>query len=276
MEGAMYSHGDGQQARTPSWKRPALVHRWKYVGRVHDRRNVGEIERWGSMAAGTALALYGLSRRRPSGLVLAALGGLLVRRGATGHCYVYEKLDLNTATTSGDTRRVLGGPGGCHVEEVITIDRSASELYAFWRNLENLPRFMQHLESVEQISAARSRWRARVPWGPGEPSTQRRGIVEWNAEIINDIPHQLIAWRSLDDSDVVSAGSVHFDETGLDRGTRIRVRLQYSPPGGKIGTAVAKLLGRDAATEIREDLRRFKQLIEAEAVSPTNDQSRGE
>jgi uncharacterized membrane protein len=100
-------------------------------------------------------------------------------------------------------------------------------------------------------------------------------VVEWSAEIINEIPNKLIAWRSLEHSDVVSAGSVNFDEAGADRGTRIRVRLQYSPPGGKIGGAVAKLLRRDAATEIREDLRRFKQLLEAGEVATTEGQPRG-
>jgi uncharacterized membrane protein len=246
----MHLPGDGHHARPRGWK---------YVPRASDRRNVGDVERWGSMAAGMALAVYGLSRRKPIGLALAVMGGLLVRRGATGHCLVYETLDLNSASTSDDTRRVLGGPGGSHVDEAITIDRPASELYAFWRRLENLPRFMRHLESVERISDSRSRWRARVPWGTGG---HERGIVEWHAEIINDIPNELIAWRSRDGSDVVSAGSVHFEQPGVDRGTRIRVRLQYSPPGGKIGTAVAKLLGRDAATEIREDLQHFKQLLE--------------
>jgi uncharacterized membrane protein len=229
--------------------------------RVHSRRNISEIERWASLAAGTALTLYGLSRRRPGGFMLAVFGGLLMRRGALGHCDVYEALDLNTASTYGDTRRALSGKGGSHVEESVTVNRSAPELYRFWRGLESLPRFMQHLESVERISETLSRWRAKGPGG---------AAIEWNAEIINDVPNQLIAWRSIEGSDVVSAGSVHFEEAGGgNRGTRIRVRLQYSPPGGKAGTAVAKLLGRDAATEIREDLRRFKQLLEAgEAATP--------
>lgn len=232
--------------------------------RVRSRRNMSELERWGSVAAGTALTLYGLSRRRPGGVVLAIFGGLLIRRGAKGHCDIYEALDLNTASTSSDTRRALSGKAGSHVEEAVTVNRPAAELYQFWRSLENLPSFMQHLESVEVISETLSRWRAKGPGG---------AIVEWNAEIINEVPNRLIAWRSLDGSDVASAGSVHFDNAGDDRGTRIRVRLQYSPPGGKIGTAVVKLLGRDAATEIREDLRRFKQLLDAGEVA--NDRESG-
>jgi uncharacterized membrane protein len=235
--------------------------------RARSRRNVGDLERWGSIVAGSALALYGFSRRRPSGLFLAAMGVLLVRRGAIAHCDIYQALDLSTASGSGDSRKALGGSGGSQVEEAVTVNRPAADLFQFWRNLENLPRFMQHLDSVTVISDTESRWRARGPHG--RP-------IEWTAEIINEIPNELIAWKSLNGSDVVSAGSVHFDEAGADRGTRIRVRLQYSPPGGKIGTAVAKLLGRDAASEIREDLRRFKQLVEAGEVATTNGQSRGE
>ena len=233
---------------------------------VRSGRNISDVERWLSMAAGAGLAAYGLSRRRPGGFVLAALGGMLVQRGASGHCFTYEALGLNTAGTSEDTRRALGGPRGAHVEESVTINRPVEELYRFWRNLENLPRFMRHLESVEKVTDTLSRWRAKGPGGR---------TVEWNAEIINEVPNQVIGWRSIEGSDVVSAGSVNFDDAGAGRGTRVRVRLQYSPPGGKAGAALARLLGRDAATEIREDLRRFKQLLEAGEVPTTEGQPRG-
>jgi len=229
-------------------------------------RNVGGAERLASVATGAALGLYGLSQRKPAGLMLAAVGAYLVNRGATGHCHVYDALDLDTSASSGDTRRALGGRAGINVEEAITVNRGLNDLYAFWRNVENLPRFMQHLVSVEQLTDTLSRWRARGPGG---------AIVEWNAEIINEVPGQVIGWRSIEGSDVVSAGSVNFDEAGADRGTRIRVRMQYSPPGGRVGGALAKLLGRDAATEIREDLRRFKQLVETGEVPTTKGQPRG-
>ena len=227
--------------------------------RVRNGQNISEAERWGSMAAGAGLALYGLSRRRGSGFVLAALGGLLVRRGLSGHCETYQMLGLNTAGTGTDTRSALGGSAGVNVEESVTINRPVSLLYRFWRNLENLPHFMSHLESVERVTDTLSRWRAKGPAGM---------TVEWNAEIHNEVPDKLIAWRSLEGSDVVSAGSVNFEEAGT-AGTRVRVRLQYSPPGGKAGAALAKLMGRDAATEIREDLRRFKYLVESGEV-PTS------
>jgi uncharacterized membrane protein len=229
-------------------------------------QNISDVERWLSLAAGTGLTLYGLSRRKTAGWMLTALGGMLIQRGATGHCHTYEALGINTAGTGEDTRRALGGSGGTPVEESVTINRSIEELYRFWRNLENLPQFMQHLESVERITDTLSRWRARGPGGK---------IIEWNAEIINEVPNKVIGWRSIEGSDVVSAGSVNFDDAGPGRGTRVTVHLQYSPPGGKVGAAVARLFGRDAATEIREDLRRFKQMVETGEVPTNKGQSHG-
>jgi len=220
---------------------------------VHSRRNMAQAERWCSMAAGVGLAAYGLKRRNGVGWMAAGIGALLVRRGMTGRCHTYELFGINTAGTGGDTRRVLGGHGGITVDESVTIGQPIELLYRFWRNLENLPRVMQHLESVERVTDTLSRWRAEGPGG-------RR--VEWTAEIINEVPNQVIGWRSIEGSDVVSAGSVNFDDAGPGQ-TRVRVRLQYSPPGGKVGAAIARLMGRDAATEIREDLQRFKRLVEA-------------
>ena len=125
---------------------------------------------------------------------------------------------------------------------------------------------MRHLDSVEKVTDTISHWKAKGPGGT---------TVEWNAEIYNEEPSKLIAWRSIEGSDVVSAGSVNFDNAGPGRGTRVTVNLQYSPPGGKIGARIARLFGRDAQTEIREDLRRFKQLVEAGEVPTTSGQPRG-
>ena len=230
--------------------------------RVRSGRNISDVERWVSLAAGAGLAVYGLTRRKSAGWVLTALGGMLMQRGATGHCHTYEAYGINTAGTGEDTRRALGGSAGTHVEESVTINRPIEELYRFWRNLENLPQFMHHLESVERVTDTLSRWRARGPGGK---------IVEWNAEIINEVPNKVIGWRSIEGSDVVSAGSVNFDDAGPGLGTRVLVHLQYSPPGGKVGAAVARLLGRDAATEIREDLQRFKQLVETGEAKETGE-----
>jgi uncharacterized membrane protein len=163
---------------------------------------------------------------------------------------------LGVDTSRSNTKRALGGPAGVHVDERTIINRPAAELYSLWRNLENLPRFMSHLASVERLTDTLSRWKAEGPAG---------APVEWNAEIINEVPNRLIGWRSIEGSDVVSAGSVHFDEVRPGQ-TRVRVRLQYSPPAGKVGDALARLVGRDAATQIRDDLQRFKQMVEDGAL----------
>jgi len=216
-------------------------------------RNISDVEKWLSIAAGTGLALYGLSRLKRNGWLFAGLGGVLLRRGFTQHCDVYEALGFNTAVSPDDTRAALGGARGVNVLESVTINRSIEELYRFWRNLENLPQFMRHLESVEKITETISHWKAKGPAG---------STVEWDAEVYNEVPNKLIAWRSLEGADVVSAGSVNFDRAASGMATRVTVHLQYSPPMGKVGAAVARLFGADAETEIREDLQRFKTVIE--------------
>ena len=137
-------------------------------------RNISDVEKWLSIAAGTGLALYGVSRLKRNGWLMAGLGGLLLRRGITQHCDVYEAFGLNTAVSPGDTRAALGGPRGVNVLESVTINRSLEELYRFWRNLEHLPQFMRHLESVDKVTDTISRWKAKGPAGT---------TVEWEAEV---------------------------------------------------------------------------------------------
>jgi uncharacterized membrane protein len=218
--------------------------------------NVAEVERWASALGGAALAAYGIKQikdRSVAGAMLAAAGGTLIYRGATGHCPMYAAAGINTAGDHSDTRVQLSGARGVNIDEVVTIDRAADELYRFWREFARLSSFMQNLVSVEELDARRSHWTAKGPAGR---------TVEWNAEIINEIPNELIGWRTLDGSDVVSAGSVTFKPAASGRGTDVRVRLQYNPPGGKLGSAVAWLFGREPSQTIQEDLCRFKQLME--------------
>lgn len=231
--------------------------------------NVADVERWASALGGAALAAYGIKQlkdRSPSGAALAAAGSALIVRGATGHCPVYAATGVNTANGRGETRESLAGSRGINVEEVLTINASADALFAFWRRLELLPQFMNHLVSVSQIDSRRSRWVAKAPAGR---------TVEWEAEIINEITGELLAWRTVEGSDVVSAGSVTFRPAPGRRGTQVHVRLQYDPPAGKFGRTVAWLLGHDPASAIREDLRRFKQLIETGEVPTIEGQPRG-
>ena len=151
-----------------------------------------------------------------------------------------------------DTRQQLGGTRGILVEQSAVVHRPLPEVYRFWRNLENLPTFMRHLELVAQREAGIWHWVARGP--AGIP-------MEWDARIINEVHDKVIGWQSLVGSTVSTAGSVNFDEAGA--GTRVTVRLQYNPPAGKLGAAVARLLGTDPGLQVREDLQRFKEIMES-------------
>ena len=214
--------------------------------------NVGGMERIISAIAGGALAVYGLGRRSPFGMVLTLGGASLLHRAVTGYCDAYEILGINTANTSETEEPVARD---IHVEKSIIIDRSPEELYQFWRRFENLPRFMDHLESVNTISANRSHWKVKGPVG---------STLEWDAEIYNEKPNEFIAWRSLE-GEVTNAGSVHFAPAGTGS-TQVKVVLNYNVPGGKVGSMLASLFGREPGQMIEADLERLKQVVEAGEV----------
>lgn len=225
-------------------------------------KNVGEVERYGSLFAGGLLLVNGVQRGKLSGLILTGLGASLLYRGFTGHCSLYQQLGMSTASSGG----AIGVPAqqGFKYERSLTINRSPQELFAFWRELSNLPRIMRHLESVTNIGGGRSRWVATGPMGVR---------VEWEAEVHNEDPGRMIAWRSLPGGQVDTAGSVHFEERS--RGTELRVSLKYNPPGGKLGANLAWLMGKSIEQEISSDLDRFKQVMETGEVASTRGQSSG-
>ena len=150
------------------------------------------------------------------------------------------------------------------MQESVTINRPLAELYRFWRNLENLPQFMQHLHAVSMRDEGVSHWVAKGPAGTR---------VEWDARIINEVENKVIGWQSLAGSTISTAGSVNFDDD--PHGSRVTVHLQYHPPGGRLGAAVAKIFGEEPNQTIREDLRRFKQLMEAGEIPTTEGQPSG-
>ena len=229
--------------------------------------NVGEIERWASAIGGGALALYGLTRGTLGGATLAVIGGGLLYRGVSGHCDLYQALGVNTAGGAGANPNISVRAGrGIKVEQSMTINRPPAELYRYWRNLENLPRFMSHLEEVRAHDPVYSHWVVRGPAGTS---------VEWDALVYNEKENELIAWRSLEGADVDNAGSVHFVPAPDGRGTEVRVVLKYDPPAGKVGAGVAALFGENPEQQIAEDLRRFKQVMEAGAAPTTEGQPAG-
>jgi len=217
--------------------------------------NVGPDERTVSIAAGAILALQGLSRGTLPGMLCAGVGGLLVYRGYTGHCPVYQRLGFDTSRPDGQHGEDESYEHGLQVTTAFTINKPADELYRFWRNFENLPRFMDHLESVRVIDDRKSHWVAKAAGITGAK-------VEWDAEITRDDPNELIAWRSLPGSSVDTAGQVRFQPALGDRGTEVHVWMNYIPPGGRLGNWVAKLIGQNPKRVVREELRNFKRIME--------------
>ena len=227
--------------------------------------NVGNPERWASAIGGGALAAYGITKGGFGGLALALLGGGLILRGSTGHCQLYQALGVNTAKSksSDQSQTSVHHGDGIRVVKSVTINKAPEEIYRLWSNFENLPRFMNHLESVKMIDEKRSHWVAKAPAGFS---------VEWDAEIINQKENELIAWRSLEGSTINNAGSVRFEPASNNRGCVVRVVLSYEAPGGVIGSSIAKLFGEEPEQQIEEDLRRFKQLMETGEIASTEGQ----
>jgi uncharacterized membrane protein len=199
------------------------------------------------------------SRVAGDALDLASLGMAFsspdAKRGrvafATANVLAVTALDLIAA------KQLSTGNQGVHAKASCIVNRSPEEVYSFWRSFENLPRFMKHLDSVEDLGGGRSRWRAKGPAGTE---------VEWEATIIADVPGEVITWRSLENSDVDNAGAVRFQEAPGGRGTIVKVHIQYDPPAGVIGATVAKLFGEEPEQQLDDDLRRFKQVLEVGEV----------
>lgn len=221
--------------------------------------NVNQTERIVSAVAGGGLIAYGLNRRGAAGYGLAAVGAMLGLRGATGHCQVYDAVGISTANEA------EAKPTRIHVQKSVTINKSAAELYSFWRNFENLPLFMNHLESVKTTGEKTSHWKAKAPLGT---------TVEWDAELTSEVENERIGWKSAELSEIPNSGTVEFRPT-TNRGTEVRVTLTYEPPAGKIGSLIAKLFGEEPSQQISEDLRRFKSLMETGLIMKVEGQPSG-
>jgi uncharacterized membrane protein len=232
--------------------------RWENLRRHKSAANadLGKTERLISGLAGAALLFLTFRSRRLRPFLFPLATGLIAkaftgqpRKGRGG-----GQAGGNDRTSSVAS---VGRGQGIKVEESVTINRPVLEVYRFWRNFENLPRFMDHLESVTVIDDTHSHWVAKGPAGTR---------VEWDAIIHNEVEDELIAWRSLPGAEVNNAGSVHFTPTPEGSGTDVRVVLSYEPPAGKLGAAVAKLLGEEPSQQVADDLRRFKQVLDSADV----------
>jgi uncharacterized membrane protein len=201
------------------------------------------------VVAGSLLSLYGLRRRSLMGALISGLGLSLVYRGLTGASLA--------SALKGSTARNRNAPPwrrSVRIQRSVSVRRPRAETYRFWRNLDNLPAFMTHLEEVLVLDSRRSRWIAKAPAGMQ---------LAWDAEITGETEGERIAWKSLAGSDVQNAGSVRFSDTPDGRGTEIHISLEYVPPAGELGAAVMKLLGEDPDRQIDEDLQRLKRLLES-------------
>ena len=238
----------------------------KSANRSHrvSEKNVSEPERLISGVGGGVLTAYGLSRGDWLGVGLIGVGALLLQRGVRGYCGVYNAAGINTAEKENMTS--VKASSGVKVERSFTINAPVEKIYSFWRKFENLPRFMLHLESVTETDQMRSHWVAKAPLGT---------TVEWDAEIVSDVPNNMISWRSVADSQINNAGSVWFKQAPGGRGTTVKVNLNYEPPAGKIGAAIAWLTGEEPSVQVQEDLRRFKQLMETDENATIKGQSTG-
>ncbi len=211
--------------------RKGRADRWLW-GRV-----AGDIKDLGLLSA--ALSNPDNERGRVAG-ALANVAGVTVLD-------LIAALRMTRATTS-------TGQPAMHATAAVTVKRPLDEVYGFWHEFENLPRFMTHVESVRTTGSGRSHWVASTPLLPKK--------LEWDAQIIEDVPNRLISWRTVDDSSIPNAGSVRFARAPGGRGTEVTVELDFDVPGGQVADLVAKLLGEEPALEVKDDLRRFKQVME--------------
>ena len=253
----------------------------KSIGEIltNTETNVNPVERLISATAGGALLAYGLKKGGVFGSLLSVVGSGVALRGVTGHCQVYDAMGIDRSGIDPATKMALTArsakksntwndgmlSGKVHVTKSLTINKSPAELYNFWHNFENLPKFMEHLESVKVTGDKTSHWKAKAPLGQS---------VEWDAETTSDIENVRIGWRSLEGATVPNSGVVEFLPTS-NRGTEVRVSLTYEAPGGVFGAMFAKLFGEEPSQQVYGDLYRFKSLMESGEVITVDGQPSG-
>lgn len=214
-----------------------------------------DTERWASIIGGSAMVLFGLQQRSLRGVLTAIAGGSLAYHGAQG-----EKSLPDAVGEAVGINKVI------RVEKTVTINKPAAELYDYWHNFEQLPTFMKHIKAVTTLDLRRSHWVANAPLGQQ---------LEWDADLIDDRPNELIAWASVEGAPIEHSGFVRFKPATGDRGTEVKVVMEYNPPGGILGTAVAKLFGEEPEQQIGDELNRFKMLMETGELATTEGQSSG-
>lgn len=221
--------------------------------------NAADLEHLGALAAGSLMLVAGWRRGGLLGTLYKLGGVALVYRGQKGYRKLYDLLGIPLPAEPTGV-----GKFNVRVDSQIVVDRPREELYRIWRNLENLPVFMDHLISVHEVDDKRSLWVAKAPAGT---------VIKWDAEIVNEVEGELVAWQSLEGSGVDNAGSVVFEDAP-DGGTLIKVVLRYDPPADQLGALIAKAFGNDPQRQIDEDLKRFKAIMEIGGAEASRKQPR--
>ena len=211
-----------------------------------NRFSFQSVSQFGVIAGASALALYGLFRRNKTGLALATAGGLVA--------YNYKQARSQTQSSKQTATAVF------------RVNATSNEAYRLWHNFENLPRFMAHLAAVRVLDDRRSEWTAKGPLD---------SCVRWSAEITEDKPNRRIAWRSLPGSQLETSGWVEFRDDPQGRGSTVRAQVEYSNPVGALGIGLLTAMGKNPNFVVKEDLRRFKALLEAGETPTTVGQTHG-
>ena len=218
--------------------------------------NVIGPEKWGSIALGGLIAAAGIAKRGPAGVLLTAIGGGLIARGVTGH----DPIKRNVLPTG--TEKALAKEHGwtfaAPINRATAVNKPRDEVYAFFRDVKNLASFMDNIERIDVIDDTRSHWVVKAPAGK---------TVEWDSTITEDVPGERFVYKTEEGADIDSVGTVTFKDGAGGKGTQVHVAIVFSPPAGKIGRAFAALFMKDPAIQLRQDLVRFKMLMETGEIA---------
>lgn len=214
--------------------------------------NIGRNERMVSLVSGGYLLYKALGRDKS--LLKSLAAGYLLLRGSTGYCPVNQAMGIKEVELTNDV----------NVKASVAVNKPREQVYKFWRNLENLPRFMQHIHRITPIDEKTTEWQMKMPGG--------LGIITWRSEITEDIPYELISWISLPSSTIENVGSAQFEDSGRF-GTEIHVDITYRAPMGTPGKRVAKMMNPLLKTLIKQDIMDFKKVIEAGEIPVVTEQN---
>jgi uncharacterized membrane protein len=237
-------------------------------------RNIGQTERWLSGIVGGAFAAYGVSRRDWLGSGIAVLGSALFYRGASGHSFLYQAMNISTAEKQpnfapGIPKTVSSIPGkrGTRVQRLMTVNRSAEDLFNYWYDIEKAPLYMDYVQSVLRTGERTSHW---ITQGPGNKT------VEWNSELLEVVPNKSISWHVHGKPTTANAGKVSFDPASDGLGTIVTLELDFLQFQGAFGTGIGMIVGHIPEKQALETLRHFKELMEAGEIPTIKGQPTGE